>query len=40
MKGLMARTMESMMTRVTGMMFGGQVGSTPGMVDKRDQGGK
>jgi len=44
MEGLMARTMESMIQRMTGMMFGGQgggqVGPTPGMVDKRGQGGK
>jgi len=44
MEGLMARTMESMIQRLTGMMFGGQgggqVGPTPGMVDKRGQGGK
>jgi len=44
MEGLMARTMEMMISRMTGMMFGGQgggqVGPTPGMVDKRGQGGK
>jgi hypothetical protein len=40
MKGLMARTMETMMNRLTGMMFGqqpGQPGSTPGLVDERPQ---
>jgi hypothetical protein len=40
MKGLMARTMETMMNRLTGMMFGqqpGQPGSTPGLVDERAQ---
>ena len=40
MKGLAARTMETIMNQMTGMMFGGQVGPTPGMVDKRGQGGK
>lgn len=44
MKGLAARTMEMMMQRLQGMMFGGQgggqVGPTPGMVDERGQGGK
>lgn len=35
MKGLMARTMETMMNRVTGMMFGGQAPATPGLADKR-----
>lgn len=35
MKGLMARTMETMMNRMTGQMFGSQVGPTPGLVDKR-----
>ena len=39
-KGLMARTMETMINRITGMMFGGQVGPTPGLVDKRAQGGQ
>jgi len=41
MKGLMARTMETMMNRMTGMFGGpgGQVPPTPGMVDKRGQGG-
>jgi hypothetical protein len=43
MKGLMARTMEGIMQRIQGMMFGGQgggqVGPTPGLVDKRGQGG-
>lgn len=34
MKGLMARTMETIMNRMTGQMFG-QVGTTPGLVDKR-----
>jgi len=37
MKGLMARTMETMMNRVTGMMLGGQVPPTPGLVDERVQ---
>jgi len=37
MKGLMARTMETMMNQLTGMVFGGQVGPTPGLVDKRAQ---
>ncbi len=38
MKGLMARTMETMMSRLTGMALpGGQVPPTPGMVDKRVQ---
>ncbi len=41
MKGLMARTMETMMNRVMGMMVGGQVGGqvppTPGLIDKRVQ---
>jgi hypothetical protein len=40
MRGLWARTMESMMTRMQNMMFGGQggqVGPTPGLVDKRVQ---
>jgi len=37
MKGLMARTMETMMNQLTGMAFGGQVGPTPGLVDKRAQ---
>ena len=39
-KGLAARTMETIMNRLTGQMFGGQVGPTPGFVDKRGQGGK
>jgi len=38
MKGLMARTMEMLMNHVTGMMFGGAVGPTPGLIDKRGQG--
>jgi len=37
MKGLMARTMEMIINQLTGMMFGGQVGPTPGLVDKRAQ---
>lgn len=37
MKGLMARTMETMINRMTGQMFGGGVGPTPGLVDKRTQ---
>ena len=40
MKGLMARTMETMMNRLQGMMFGvqgGEVPPTPGLVDKRVQ---
>ena len=50
MKGLMARTMETMMTRLMGMAFGGggggggggsgEVPPTPGLVDKRVQGGQ
>lgn len=39
MKGLMARTMETILNQITGMMFGSQVGPTPGLVDKRNQGG-
>jgi hypothetical protein len=41
MQGLMARTMELLMTRLTGMVFGGggQMPPTPGLVDKRVQGG-
>jgi hypothetical protein len=45
MKGLVARTMETIMNRMTSQMFGvGQggenmAGPTPGMVDKRQQGG-
>jgi uncharacterized protein (DUF2342 family) len=37
MKGQMARTMEMLMNQLTGMLFGGQVGPTPGLVDKRVQ---
>lgn len=46
MQGLMARTMESVINRITGQMFGGgqggqnMAGPTPGMVDKRQQGGQ
>lgn len=40
LRGLAARTMETMVNRITGMMFGGQVGPTPGLVDKRGQGGQ
>jgi len=40
MKGLMARTMEMVINQITGQIFGGQVGQTPGLVDKRDQGGE
>jgi len=40
MKGLMARTMELFINQLTGQMFGGQVGPTPGMVDMRGQGGR
>jgi hypothetical protein len=40
MEGVMARTMEIVMQRLQGMMFGGQVDQTPGMVDKRTEGGK
>lgn len=36
-EGLMARTMETMINRMTGQMFGDTVGPTPGMVDKRTQ---
>jgi hypothetical protein len=43
MKGLMARTMEMMMNRMQSMLFGGggvgQVPPTPGLIDKRVQGG-
>jgi hypothetical protein len=37
MKGLMARTMETMFNRLTGTLLGGQVPPTPGMVDERVQ---
>jgi hypothetical protein len=37
MKGLMARTMETLMNRMTGTMLGGQVPPTPGLVDERVQ---
>ncbi len=40
MKGLMARTMETIVNQLTGSMLGSQVGPTPGLVDKRTQGGK
>ena len=40
MKGLIARTMETVINQITGQMFGGRVGPTPGLVDKREQGGK
>ncbi len=42
MKGLMARTMETVMNQLTGTLTGqsGQVGPTPGLVDKRTQGGQ
>jgi hypothetical protein len=40
MKGLMARTMETVINQITGQLFGGRVGPTPGLVDKREQGGK
>jgi len=40
MKGLLARTMEMMVNQITGQMFGGQAGPTPGLVDKRNQGGQ
>jgi hypothetical protein len=40
MKGLIARTMETVINQITGQMFGGKVGPTPGLVDKREQGGK
>ena len=40
MKGLMARTMEMVINQITGQLFGGKVGPTPGLVDKREQGGK
>jgi hypothetical protein len=39
MKGLIARTMETVINQLTGMILGGQVGPTPGFVDKRGQGG-
>ncbi len=36
MRGLMARTMETIMNQLTGQMFGGgQAGPVPGLVDKR-----
>ncbi len=35
MKGLMARTMETIMNQLTGQMLGGQAGPVPGLVDKR-----
>lgn len=37
MKGLMARTMETMFNRLTGTMLGGKPGATPGLVDERVQ---
>lgn len=40
MMGLMARTMETVFNQFTGRMLGGQVGPTPGLVDKRGQGGQ
>jgi hypothetical protein len=40
MKGLMARTMEMVINQITGQLFGGKVGPTPGLVDKREQGGE
>lgn len=40
MKGLMARTMETLIGRLTGQMFGGQAGTAPGLVDKRNEGGQ
>lgn len=40
MMGLMARTMETMLTQFTGRMVGGQAGPAPGLVDKRGQGGQ
>jgi len=39
MEGMMARTFEMMFNRMQGMMFGVQPGPTPGLVDKRGQGG-
>ncbi len=41
MKGLIARTMETIINQMTGQMFGGggAVGPTPGLVDKRQRGG-
>ncbi|MBW2109820.1 MAG: hypothetical protein JRI36_14340, partial [Deltaproteobacteria bacterium] len=39
MKGLMARTMETLINKLTGQMLGVQAGPTPGLVDKRGQGG-
>lgn len=39
-KGLMARTMEMLMTQITGQMFGGQqIVRNPGLADNRGQGG-
>ncbi|MFQ6117602.1 MAG: hypothetical protein ACE5LQ_04975 [Candidatus Bipolaricaulia bacterium] len=40
LQGLMARTMEMVFNQLVGQMFGGQVGPTPGMIDKRGQGGR
>jgi len=40
MKGLMARTMETLISRITSQMFDGQAGTAPGLVDKRNQGGE
>ncbi len=40
MKGLIARTMETVINQITGQLFGGKVGPTPGLVDKREQGGE
>jgi len=39
MKGIMARTMEMLMNRLTGVVVGGEVPPTPGLVDKRIQQG-
>lgn len=41
MKGLAARTMETIMNQLTGQMFGGKApGLAPSFVDKREEGGK
>ena len=37
MKGVLARMMETIVNQLTGQAFGSQVGSNPGLVDKRGQ---
>lgn len=39
-KGLMARTLESALERIPGVMSGQKPGATPGLVDKRNRGGE